>query len=266
MKYIVITENDESSWDDRTGEYYHYPSKYKNKISKGDKIVYYKGKMKDKIFFNQRLSKDPHYFGIGTIGEISEDKSINGKTNYYAKINDYTPFVEAVFFKDKNDNYFEINDRSNYFRDAVRTINEDIFNLILSKANLIFNINEVNDLREEYNMLTSFKVEGKKKVIFTNIYERDPQLRLDAIKIHGLICKCCEMDFEKAYGPLGKDFIHVHHLKPISERGEDLVNPETDLTVLCPNCHSMIHRKRNNTLTIEELKSIIKFEIKYIQD
>jgi putative restriction endonuclease len=264
MKYIIITENDESSWDDKTGEYYHYPSKYKSKISTGDKIIYYKGKMKDKNFLNKRLSKEPHYFGIGTIGEISEDKSIEGKTNFYAQIKNYQPFIEAVSFKNENKEYFEDHDRSNYFRDAVRTINEKIYNLILSNASLIYDTFEVNEEVQDYNSLTSFRVEGTKKVVYTTIYERDPQLRVEAIRIHGLICKGCDFDFEKGYGELGKCFIHVHHIKPISERGEDLVNPETDLTVLCPNCHSIVHRKKNNTLTIEELKSIIKFEILYI--
>ena len=36
------------------------------------------------------------------------------------------------------------------------------------------------------------------------------------------------------------------------------MNPKTDMTVLCPNCHSMIHRKKSKTLTIEELKAIYK--------
>ena len=263
MNYIVITENDESEWDDKTGEYYHYPSKYKSKIATGDKIIYYKGKIKDKSFIDKRLSKEPHYFGIGTIGQITIDNSIEGKTNFYAEIINYEPFIEAIPFKAENGDYLEINERSNYFRDAVRPITEEVYNQILSKGLRIVTSNVVEEEREGYQSLTSFKVEGKKKVVYTTKYERDPQLRTDAIQIHGLVCKGCKMDFEKGYGELGKDFIHVHHIKPISERGEDLVNPETDLTVLCPNCHSIVHRKRNNTLSIEELQSIFNFTIEY---
>lgn len=105
--------------------------------------------------------------------------------------------------------------------------------------------------------------EGKKKVRYTTIYERDPKFRNDAIEIHGTTCKCCGFNFEKSYGDLGKDFIHVHHIKPISESGETIVNPETDLVVLCPNCHYMIHRKRNYTPSVEELESILLYVINY---
>ena len=29
-QYTIITENDESEWDDKTGEKYHFPSRYVN--------------------------------------------------------------------------------------------------------------------------------------------------------------------------------------------------------------------------------------------
>jgi dCTP diphosphatase len=35
------------------------------------------------------------------------------------------------------------------------------------------------------------------------------------------------------------------------------INPKTDMSVLCPNCHAMIHRNKSHTLTIRELKEII---------
>ena len=98
---------------------------------------------------------------------------------------------------------------------------------------------------------------------YSTTYERDLKMRNAAIAIHGTTCKCCNFNFEKSYGDLGKDFIHVHHIKPISESGETIVNPETDLTVLCPNCHYMIHRKRNYTLSVEELKDMLLHSIRY---
>jgi len=67
----------------------------------------------------------------------------------------------------------------------------------------------------------------------------------------------CNFNFEKTYGEIGKGYIHVHHIKPISESGETIVNPATDLVVLCANCHSIIHRQRSKTLTLVELKAQI---------
>ena len=60
------------------------------------------------------------------------------------------------------------------------------------------------------------------------------------------------------YGQRGKDYIEVHHVIPLSEfKTEIWVNPATDMAVVCANCHRMIHREKNNILTLEELKKII---------
>ena len=68
----------------------------------------------------------------------------------------------------------------------------------------------------------------------------------------------CGFDFEATYGEIGKNYIEVHHTKPLySLEQETIVNPRTDLVCLCSNCHRMIHRKRDSILTLEELKEII---------
>ncbi len=101
--------------------------------------------------------------------------------------------------------------------------------------------------------------EGKRKVVYTTKYERDPKLRKQAILIHGLTCEVCGFDFEKTYGILGRDYIEVHHIKPLNEIGEEVqVNPKTDMICLCSNCHRMIHRKKERVLTPDELRAIIK--------
>ncbi len=116
---------------------------------------------------------------------------------------------------------------------------------------------QIESVNNEQNFESA--LEGNKSKRFVTKYERDPKLRKQAIQIHGYTCKVCEFNFEKHYGKHGKDFIHVHHLKPLFQFEEARkVNPQTDMTVLCPNCHSMIHRNKNKTLSIEELKDIYK--------
>ncbi len=68
-KFAVITQNDESVWNDIKGDIYHYPNKYKNILTPGCKVIYYKGGLKNKIYKEDRLSSDPHYFGVGIIGD-----------------------------------------------------------------------------------------------------------------------------------------------------------------------------------------------------
>lgn len=99
--------------------------------------------------------------------------------------------------------------------------------------------------------------EGATKQVSINVYERDPQARIVCIQHYGIQCSVCGFDFEKVYGELGEGFIHVHHLKSISEIGKKYeVDPIKDLRPVCPNCHAMIH-KRKPAYTIEELKTII---------
>ena len=67
------------------------------------------------------------------------------------------------------------------------------------------------------------------------------------------------MNFEEKYGELGKDYIEVHHIKPISEiDSEYVVDPEKDLIPVCSNCHSMLHRKIDGvSVDVERLIKII---------
>ncbi len=51
------------------------------------------------------------------------------------------------------------------------------------------------------------------------------------------------------YGELGNGYIEAHHLDPLSERPElqwtdELQTSVEDVTVLCANCHRMIHCRR----------------------
>ncbi len=75
--YTVITENDESQWEDQTGSVYHFPNRYLRYLQPGTKVLYYKGKMKDKQFADTRLSADPHYFAVAEIGGVWPDPKSN---------------------------------------------------------------------------------------------------------------------------------------------------------------------------------------------
>lgn len=85
------------------------------------------------------------------------------------------------------------------------------------------------------------KLEGAKHQETVTRYERDRDNRKDCIAHFGYVCQVCGLNFEEAYGELGKEFIEVHHLHPVSQ-GECKVYPIEDLVPLCSNCHSMIHR------------------------
>ncbi len=103
-------------------------------------------------------------------------------------------------------------------------------------------------------------VEGAKKTITVNKYERNNYARLICIKKLGCYCHICGLDFEDKYGEIGKNFIHVHHKTPLSNiNSEYILDPLNDLIPVCPNCHAMLHRKLDGKyLTIEEIKNLLK--------
>jgi 5-methylcytosine-specific restriction protein A len=99
--------------------------------------------------------------------------------------------------------------------------------------------------------------EGAKSTIEVNSYERNPEARKKCLDKWGYNCAVCRFHFELYYGTIGKNYIHVHHLKPISSIGAEYeIDPENDLRPVCPNCHAMLHREKP-PLSIEQLKKLV---------
>jgi hypothetical protein len=99
--------------------------------------------------------------------------------------------------------------------------------------------------------------EGATKTVSVNSYERNSKARLACIAHYGWACQACGIDFSEQYGDRGKEFIHVHHLRPLHEVGEEYeIDPVNDLRPICPNCHAMIHRKEP-LLSIEDLSILL---------
>lgn len=96
--------------------------------------------------------------------------------------------------------------------------------------------------------------EGGSIRVLSNRYERNPLNRTACILAQGCTCKVCGMNFLAKYGEIGRDFIHVHHITPVSQlRQGYVIDPLTDLVPVCPNCHAMLH-KENPPLSVDHLK------------
>jgi hypothetical protein len=101
--------------------------------------------------------------------------------------------------------------------------------------------------------------EGARTAVLVNRFERSPRAREACISHHGVRCAVCEMSFGDRYGEAIKDFIHVHHLVPLSAIGvEYCVNPVADLRPVCPNCHAVIHHHPNRPLSIEQARDLLR--------
>lgn len=136
-------------------------------------------------------------------------------------------------------------------------LREDLLEMLkiykkLSTENFL--VEEENDPEED-----NFKGnEDKRNFRMHKRYDRNASLANKAKEFHKYVCKACEIDFSKKYGELGKNFIEAHHLVPFAKLKNEIVGLDfrKDFTVLCSNCHRMIHRMKDPS-DLEGLRHII---------
>ena len=107
-------------------------------------------------------------------------------------------------------------------------------------------------------------IEGAKKQVMVNAYERNPYARIACInhyrkKNNGkLKCEVCGFEFGRIYGEKFIEKIHIHHLVEISSVGSQYkINAIEDLIPICPNCHMIAHSKKP-PYTPDEIKEMIR--------
>ena len=72
-----------------------------------------------------------------------------------------------------------------------------------------------------------------------------------------LACEVCEFVFSEKYGPLGQDIIDCHHIVPLSQLTPEQTTKLSDLSLVCPNCHRMLHRGKDAP-TLQTLRNIVR--------
>jgi hypothetical protein len=106
---------------------------------------------------------------------------------------------------------------------------------------------------------TGGHAEGREIFRQSRTYERNPRNRAAAIRAHGTTCVACGFNFDTFYGvAYARSYIEVHHLNLLAGGGERVIDPIADLCPLCANCHSMVHRRPGNVLSIEDLQRLIE--------
>lgn len=68
-----------------------------------------------------------------------------------------------------------------------------------------------------------------------------------------LACEVCAFDFAKFYGEIGQGFAECHHNRPLSELRTTDRTRLADLSVVCANCHRILHRVRP-WLAVQQLR------------
>jgi len=187
---------------------------------------------------------------------ILDNSKKNGFTSFISINNSESTDLRELLSTDSLWNNFELEVSKKYIEDnasmpdALVSLSEDIAGLMLSLTELV-------EKYENFSDVHSIGLpEGAIQKIAVNKYERNRINRKCCLDYYGYDCKVCEINFEKHYGSIGKNFIHVHHITPVSELGPNyVINPISDLVPVCPNCHSMIHKK-DPPFTIDEIKQV----------
>lgn len=227
--------------------------------------------------------------GIGDINDINpSDASVIAKKikDYYQELNNsHTggPTLWYFFNEVKIGDYVIVNVDGQ--RDSVFQIDGDYFfsneedailnyrhqrNAILTDINAEELWNSINGevdsghnlrwtftkLKSSNNAQKKIYFEGKRYNVESTGIERNRKARDICLNKHGYSCKVCGFNFKSEFGELGENYIHVHHINPIStSKSEYEIDPEIDLIPLCPNCHAMIHRKKE-ILSVDDLINI----------
>lgn len=91
--------------------------------------------------------------------------------------------------------------------------------------------------------------EGWRRKAFIWHRYREASLRREKIKrtleaTGKLECEVrnCGFDFKTTYGKIGSGFAHVHHKRPLGKTTKGRKTALSDLAIVCPNCHAMIHQ------------------------
>ncbi len=101
-------------------------------------------------------------------------------------------------------------------------------------------------------------LEGAVRQRLVNAHERNVEARTRCINHYGTDCTVCGFNFGRTYGPLGEGFIHVHHLRSLSEIGEEYeVDPITDMRPVCTNCHAMLHSRGGRPFELDEIRELL---------
>jgi hypothetical protein len=252
-KYFILDSNGTDHTEDIDFEIYIWEKSKFNKLSVGDLFLYRRPRRGSKF-------KDFYFFGGGKIEKIidiaDESKAIISKS---------FAFVDFLFPDDLRDFKWQFREKksenwSNFFNQyGMNEVNrEDFLGIIeLVEQNDLTFIDSTED-EVDLNQVQSYN-EGRRKQEIITRRERNPKAREAALAYHGRRCKVCDMSFEDVYGQLGKGFIHVHHVTPLSEVIDVYsISPQEDLVPVCPNCHAMLHRKdrEGNYKSIEELSTI----------
>lgn len=134
---------------------------------------------------------------------------------------------------------------------------QKIVNQVLELIDSNGDVEHLPDVDEE-----AFGYEGNPRLVLHMKRERNASLvkkkKEQVLKQHGALeCEVCGFNFHIKYGEHGDGFCEVHHLVPLHKADIQKKTELKDLSVVCSNCHRIIHKMKPMP-TIPALRKIVE--------
>jgi len=185
--------------------------------------------------------RNPNGVGLKLSNFLAIDPDYSGKgMQRYGKLD------KTIFLEFQND------------RKGLHHIAQQIRRTVANE-NLVEKLYRIQD-EEDHTALWQVK-EGKVLYKLHKLRERDNAIirekkQIVYKEIGCLFCEACEFDFYRTYGKLGEKFIECHHTTPIAQTTGEFITTLDDLSLVCANCHRMLHRNISG-LTVPGLRELI---------
>lgn len=101
------------------------------------------------------------------------------------------------------------------------------------------------------------RVEGIARECKTLRRSRSRTLRNEALRLAKGVCTACGTDYSKILHGKGACVLQVHHRKQLRLRDTPEATRLDDLSVLCANCHAIVHFDQLSAMSVEVLRAAL---------
>lgn len=98
--------------------------------------------------------------------------------------------------------------------------------------------NNLNDIHGEFNQVGRFHEDIRLTLSQSITYIRDSRVVKKVLQRAKGHCEKCNSPAPFIRKSTGEPYLEVHHIVPLSEKGDDTIQ---NAMALCPNCHREVH-------------------------
>ena len=228
----------------------------RNLIANGINYVYYKFNGQDRFapsrFVGYRKNSiQKHPKATNKHGGVTDKRITNimrnvceEKTNLESKL--------KKFFEEKFEKTGKIKNKTHKFwktNICLYSTPEQIDKDLYEKVKLL---NKNRNTPPDLSNYGKIKKEASHKTTTCDRFVRDEQVVADALWLAEGTCQGCEIGPKKLFKRAsdGTPYLEVHHIKPLSDGGQDVLS---NVCALCPTCHRLLHHGME-----EDKKDILK--------